>query len=308
MRLDRLRDVLKAREISFRTGEPMKCHTGFKTGGAADVFVRPDSAEQLKTALKACAEYGVPCFILGNGTNLLVCDEGIRGAVISTCGINKITVDGETVKAGAGASLSAVCTAARDNGLAGLEFAYGIPGTAGGALYMNAGAYGGETADVAKSAEYVTENGEIGTLDVSEMGLCYRGSVFKKGGKIITSVTFALKKGDRREITEKMQEIMGRRRDKQPLEYPSAGSTFKRPEGFFAGALIEKNGLKGLTVGGAQVSEKHAGFIINRGGASSRDITELISRVRNAVREGDGVTLEPEVIFVDENGENKWNF
>lgn len=199
--------------------------------------------------------------------------------------------------------LSSVCLKALSLSLTGLEFAYGIPGTAGGALYMNAGAYGGQMADVIESAECLTASGEIKTLKKENMQLGYRSSVFKKGGLIIISLTLALKKGDKAEIKAEMDELLNRRKQKQPLEYPSAGSTFKRPEGYFAGALIEKNGLKGLTVGGAQVSEKHAGFVINRGGATAADVKALIGKIQKKVFENDGVMLEPEVIFKGRNGD-----
>ena len=184
-----------------------------------------------------------------------------------------------------------------------LEFAYGIPGTAGGAVYMNAGAYGGQTADVIESAECLTASGEIKALKKEDMQLGYRSSIFKKGGLIIISLTLSLKKGDKAEIKAEMDELLNRRKQKQPLEYPSAGSTFKRPEGHFAGALIEKSGLKGLTVGGAQVSEKHAGFVINRGGATAADVKALIKKIQKKVFENDGVMLEPEVIFTGRNGD-----
>ena len=240
---------------------------------------------------------------MGNGSNLLVSDGGIEGAVISLSGINGISYDGEKITCGAGAMLSSVCLKALSLSLTGLEFAYGIPGTAGGALYMNAGAYGGQMADVIESAECLTASGEIKTLKKEDMRLGYRSSVFKKGGLIIISLTLALKKGDKAEIKAEMDELLNRRKQKQPLEYPSAGSTFKRPEGYFAGALIEKNGLKGLTVGGAQVSEKHAGFVINRGGATAADVKALIGKIQKKVFENDGVMLEPEVIFKGRNGD-----
>ena len=240
---------------------------------------------------------------MGNGSNLLVSDGGIEGAVISLAGINGISSDGEKITCGAGAMLSSVCLKALSLSLTGLEFAYGIPGTAGGALYMNAGAYGGQMADVIESAECLTASGEIKTLKKEDMQLGYRSSVFKNGGLIIISLTLALKKGDKTEIKAEMDDLLNRRKQKQPLEYPSAGSTFKRPEGYFAGALIEKNGLKGLTVGGAQVSEKHAGFVINRGGATAADVKALIGKIQKKVFENDGVMLEPEVIFTGRNGD-----
>lgn len=303
MNAEALADFLENENIEYRQNEPMRAHTTFKIGGEADIFIIPASPAALIYAVKKCNELEIPYFILGNGSNLLVSDGGIEGAVISLSGINGISSDGEKITCGAGAMLSSVCLKALSLSLTGLEFAYGIPGTAGGALYMNAGAYGGQTADVIESAECLTATGEIKTLKKENMQLGYRSSVFKNGGLIIISLTFALKKGDKAEIKAEMDELLNRRKQKQPLEYPSAGSTFKRPEGYFAGALIEKNGLKGLTVGGAQVSEKHAGFVINRGGATAADVKALIGKIQKKVFENDGVMLEPEVIFKGRNGD-----
>lgn len=303
MNAEALADFLENENIEYRQNEPMRAHTTFKIGGEADIFIIPASPAALIYAVKKCNELEIPYFILGNGSNLLVSDGGIEGAVISLSGINSIISDGEKITCGAGAMFSSVCLKALSLSLTGLEFAYGIPGTAGGALYMNAGAYGGQTADVIESAECLTATGEIKTLKKENMQLGYRSSVFKNGGLIIISLTFALKKGDKAEIKAEMDELLNRRKQKQPLEYPSAGSTFKRPEGYFAGALIEKNGLKGLTVGGAQVSEKHAGFVINRGGATAADVRALIGKIQKKVFENDGVMLEPEVIFTGRNGD-----
>ena len=303
MSAEALADFLESENIEYRLNEPMRAHTTFKIGGEADIFIIPASPAALISAVKKCAELEIPYFILGNGSNLLVSDGGIEGAVISLAGINGISAKGEKITCGAGAMLSSVCLKALSLSLTGIEFAYGIPGTAGGALYMNAGAYGGQMADVIESAECLTASGEIKTLKKEDMRLGYRSSVFKKGGLIIISLTLALKKGDKAEIKAEMDELLNRRKQKQPLEYPSAGSTFKRPEGYFAGALIEKNGLKGLTVGGAQVSEKHAGFVINRGGATAADVKALIGKIQKKVFENDGVMLEPEVIFTGRNGD-----
>lgn len=303
MNAEALADFLENENIEYRQNEPMRAHTTFKIGGEADIFIIPASPAALIYAVKKCNELEIPYFILGNGSNLLVSDGGIEGAVISLAGINGISSDGEKITCGAGAMLSSVCLKALSLSLTGLEFAYGIPGTAGGALYMNAGAYGGQMADVIESAECLTASGEIKTLKKENMQLGYRSSVFKKGRLIIISLTLALKKGDKAEIKAEMDELLNRRKQKQPLEYPSAGSTFKRPEGYFAGALIEKNGLKGLTVGGAQVSEKHAGFVINRGGATAADVKALIGKIQKKVFENDGVMLEPEVIFTGRNGD-----
>ena len=303
MNAEALADFLENENIEYRQNEPMRAHTTFKIGGEADIFIIPASPAALIYAVKKCGELEIPYFILGNGSNLLVSDGGIEGAVISLAGINGISSDGEKITCGAGAMLSSVCLKALSLSLTGLEFAYGIPGTAGGALYMNAGAYGGQTADIIESAECLTAAGEIKTLKKENMQLGYRSSVFKNGGLIIISLTLALKKGDKTEIKAEMDDLLNRRKQKQPLEYPSAGSTFKRPEGYFAGALIEKNGLKGLTVGGAQVSEKHAGFVINRGGAMAADVKALIGKIQKKVFENDGVMLEPEVIFKGRNGD-----
>ena len=303
MSAEALANFLESENIEYRLNEPMRAHTTFKIGGEADILIIPASPAALISAVKKCAELEIPYFILGNGSNLLVSDGGIEGAVISLAGINGISAKGEKITCGAGAMLSSVCLKALSLSLTGLEFAYGIPGTAGGALYMNAGAYGGQMADVIESAECLTASGEIKTLKKEDMRLGYRSSVFKKGGLIIISLTLALKKGDKAEIKAEMDELLNRRKQKQPLEYPSAGSTFKRPEGYFAGALIEKNGLKGSAVGGAQVSEKHAGFVINRGGATAADVKALIGKIQKKVFENDGVMLEPEVIFTGRNGD-----
>lgn len=284
--------------LSYKLNEPMKNHNGFKTGGNADIFVDVGDTLSLSALLETSKALEIPIFILGNGSNLLVSDRGIEGAVLSLSGLNKIEIDGENVTAGAGASLTALCVAAAKEGLEGLEFAYGIPGTVGGALFMNAGAYGGEMADVVTSAEVLTPEGDVGVIEKSHMTLGYRTSCFKENGNVITRVSFKLKKADKTEILNKMKELMDKRRDKQPLEYPSAGSTFKRPEGHFAGALIEECGLKGKSVGGAEVSQKHAGFVINKNGATTEDILNLMELVKNTVFENKGIELEPEVIFV----------
>ncbi len=293
-----LLDFLNINKTEYRLNEPMCEHTSFKIGGAADIFIMPSSSEETAEILRVLNENAVPCFPLGKGSNLLVSDKGIEGAVLSLCKMDKIEVNGNQITAGAGASLMAVCIAACKAGLSGLEFAYGIPASVGGALYMNAGAYGGEMSQAVKSAEYIDQNGEIKTISKEDMALGYRKSIFKKGSMLITSVTFELTEGDGEKIKSQMDVFMCRRKNKQPLEYPSAGSTFKRPEGYFAGALIEKNNLKGVSVGGAQVSVKHAGFVINSGGATCEDVKNLMQKVRDTVEKNDGVILEPEVIFV----------
>ena len=298
MALEAFLKFCKENQIEYRENEPMCLHTSFKTGGTADVFINIGSAEQLSLVLKEIKNENIPYFVIGKGSNLLVSDNGIEGVVLSLSGLDEITVDGEYITAGAGASLAAVCVAAQKNSLQGMEALYGIPASIGGALYMNAGAYGGEMSQVVESAVFVAENGEIGEIKASNMALGYRTSIFKKQSNIITNVTFKLKKGNADDIKTAMDDYMSRRKAKQPLEYPSAGSTFKRPEGYFAGALIEQNGLKGKTVGGAMVSEKHAGFLINFDNAKSDDIKELMKIVSDTVFEANGVRLEPEVIFI----------
>jgi len=284
--------------LDYKLNEPMSRHTSFKTGGGADIFVNISSVEELCCVCETVKALDIPVFILGKGSNLLVSDKGIEGVVLCLSGINEIKIHGEEITACAGASLSALCVAAEQNGLSGLEFAYGIPGSVGGALYMNAGAYGGEMVQVVKSATFVTPEGETGEIMLEDMRLGYRTSIFKQNENIITSVTLKLKKGDREAIRGQMDDFMERRKSKQPLEYPSAGSTFKRPEGYFAGALIEENSLKGVRVGGAMVSEKHAGFVINYDNATTDDILKLIGHIKATVLNNNGVNLETEVIFV----------
>ncbi len=292
------KDFCQSLELVVKSNEPMKNHTGFKTGGCADLFLCVSDESTLSCLLETAKALEIPTFILGKGSNLLVSDKGIEGAVISLSGINDIVIQDNKITAGAGASLTALCVEAANKGLSGLEFAYGIPGSVGGALNMIAGAFGGEMADVVVSAKLITPEGEIGEIEKEKMDLGYRHSRFKENGNTITSVSFELKKGDKAEIWEQMNCLMNKRKTKQPLEYPSAGSTFKRPEGYFAGALIEENGLKGCSVGGAQVSEKHAGFVINKANATTNDILCLMEKIKETVFENNGVTLEPEVIFV----------
>lgn len=298
MQLNNLSDRLNEYKIEYICNEPMSRHTTFKIGGNADIFVKVKSEQELKTVIRLAKEFDVPYFILGKGSNLLVSDKGIDGLVISLDGIDGIAVDGDEIVCGAGASLKNVCLAARDASLSGLEFAYGIPGSVGGALYMNAGAYGGEMSQVTVSAVAIDDSENDINFSLADMKLGYRTSAFKNTNLIITKVKFKLNQGDVGEIKAKMDDFLTRRRDKQPLEFASAGSTFKRPEGYFAGALIEKNNLKGVTIGGAQVSRKHAGFVINTGNATCGDVSSLIKKVQDTVKAADGVHLEPEVIFV----------
>lgn len=295
--MNHLINALNESNISYVCDEPMSVHTTFKIGGAADILITVKSLVELQTAVGACQSNGVPYMILGNGSNLLVSDDGIEGAVITLDGdFKEITVDGDVVTSGAGAKLSRLCTVALEHGLSGLEFAYGIPGTVGGAMYMNAGAYGGEMKDVAVCVTALSSDGTVREVPAEEMKLGYRTSVFKTNGDIILFSKYKLHSGDKTAIKAMMDDVMDRRKSKQPLEYPSAGSVFKRPEGAFAGTLIEQCGLKGRTVGGAQVSEKHAGFIINIGGATCDDVMGLVKVVQDTVKEQTGYILEREII------------
>ena len=286
-------------KIKYSVSEAMALHTSFKIGGEADLILYPETEEQLCEILRLAEEKNIPTFILGKGSNLLVSDSGIEGAVISTLAMQNITLISDTeIKAEAGASLANLCRAARDNCLTGLEFAYGIPGTVGGALYMNAGAYGGDMSMVVKSATSITKDAHEVNRSIDEMGLGYRKSIYDQNGEIITSVTFLLKKGDKVQISEAMETFMQKRKNSQPLEYPSAGSTFKRPEGYYAAALIDECELKGATVGGAEVSTKHAGFVINKGNATCNDVLSLIEKIKKTVNEKRGVKLDTEVIHI----------
>ena len=281
--------------------EPMASHTTFKIGGPADYFVMPETIEELAAVLKLCKEENMPYFILGNGSNLLVGDKGFRGVVIQLYkNFDGICLEGTKITAKAGAMLIRVAKEAGKAGLTGLEFASGIPGTIGGAMVMNAGAYGGEMKDVVTAVTVLTKEGEIKTLSGEEMNFRYRGSVVEDEGYIVLEAVMELKEGNLEEIQTRMEELSLQRRTKQPIEYPSAGSTFKRPEGYFAGKLIQDAGLRGYQVGGAQVSEKHCGFVINAGGATAADVMNLMQDVSDKVNAQFGVTLEPEVKRIGE--------
>ena len=283
------------------TEEAMSQHTTFKIGGPADYFLMPDKGEDVGRVIKICKEKEIPYFILGNGSNLLVGDGGYRGAVIQIYrNMSSVTVEGNEITAQAGALLSAVAAAAKNASLTGFEFAGGIPGTIGGAVVMNAGAYGGEMKDVLTEVTVMNAEGDIFTLPTEELELGYRTSIIKTAGYIVLEAKIRLKEGDPEVIRETMKDLTIRRTTKQPLEYPSAGSTFKRPEGYFAGKLIMDSGLAGYQVGGAQVSEKHCGFVINAGDATARDVRTLMDNVRDSVYKKYGVTLEPEVKFLGE--------
>lgn len=280
--------------------EPMSRHTTFRVGGPADLMFLPASAQELCDALRLAREAGVPAQVLGNGSNLIVRDGGIRGlTIVLGEHFSDIRIEGKRICAQAGALLSRVAAAAMEAGLSGLEFAGGIPGTLGGGCAMNAGAYGGQISDVLVSAE-VLLGGEVRTLSLEEMQMGYRTTLPLREGGVVLSACFELERDDPDAIQSRMKELNARRRDKQPLNLPSAGSTFKRPEGHFAGALIEGCGLKGCAIGAAQVSQKHAGFIVNTGGATAKDILQLIAHVQAVVRRETGVELEPEVKIMGE--------
>lgn len=300
---DRFISSLQEKNIAYQLAEPMKVHTTFKIGGPADILLTVCSVDELRYVVALCAGEGVPYMLLGKGSNLLVSDEGIDGAVIATDGeLKELSVDGDTITCGAGVALSKLCTTALDSGLSGLEFAYGIPGTVGGAVYMNAGAYGGEMKDVVAEVTALTRQGEVITYGADELRFGYRTSVFKMNGDIILYTKYKLHRGPKEDIRARMDDFMNRRRTKQPLEYPSAGSVFKRPEGAFAGTLIEQCGLKGATIGGAQVSEKHAGFIINTGDATCDDVMSLVRLVQEKVQADTGYSLEREIIRIGRGG------
>ncbi len=291
---EKVTGVLKAEQVLL--DEPMKKHTTFRIGGPADYFLVPENKEEVQKITALCREEGVPYYIIGNGSNLLVSDKGYRGAVIQIYkGMGSVNVRGNILKAQAGASLSKIANEALREGLTGFEFAAGIPGTLGGACVMNAGAYGGEMKDVLLSVTVLTKEGEILVIPREEMELGYRTSIVAKKGYLVLEAEIELLKGEAEKIKNRMEELKDKRVTKQPLEYPSAGSTFKRPEGYFAGKLIEDTGLRGFRVGDAKVSEKHCGFVINCREATAEEVDELIRQVSDRVYEKFGVRLEPEV-------------
>lgn len=293
-------EQLQKAGIPLAEQEPMTRRTTFGIGGPA-LLLRPRSRAELQAAMTLCREAGEEPFILGRGSNLLVSDSGISRPVIQLDGdFTAITREGNTLRCGAGASLIAVCRAAAENSLSGIEWGYGIPGSLGGGVYMNAGAYGGELRDVLTEVTFLDEAGEYRTLPAAELSLSYRHSIFEnRPGTVIVGAVLTLTPGDPAAIRAAMEDYMSRRREKQPLEYGSAGSTFKRPVGNYASALVDQCGLKGLSVGGAEVSRKHAGFIINRGGATAADVRELIAEVQRIVREKTGYTLECEIKYIE---------
>lgn len=291
-----LEEVVREQGLSCLHEEPMSRHTTFQIGGPADRFIAVKTQAQLSMLLQVLSREEIPYFVLGNGSNLLVSDLGIRGAVLSLQGeFKKVERMGSLLCAGAAATLAAVCRFAREQSLSGLEFAYGIPGSVGGAAFMDAGAYGGEMKDVVYRVLHLSPEGIPGEAHGEELAFGYRTSRYSGTKDVITGVEFSLTPGDAKEIETKMEELMCRRKEKQPYEMPSAGSIFKRPEGSFAGTLIEACGLKGCSVGGAQVSEKHAGFIVNTGGATCADVQSLIAQIQKTVYREKGVRLECEV-------------
>lgn len=291
--------LCKQENIEYICDAMMCDYTTFRIGGKADFLALPDSVRKLEALVNCSKECGIDYTVVGKGSNLLVADGGIRGLVIVTSHMDDIELlSDNTVVCSAGTPLIKLCIFALENSLGGLEFAYGIPGTVGGAAYMNAGAYGGEMKDVVVSCSHIDNDGKNGVFTAEELAFGYRKSIYEENGFIITGVTLKLFESTKEEIRAKMNDFLSRRKDKQPLEFPSAGSTFKRPEGYFAGALIEQCGLKGYSVGGAQVSEKHAGFVINKGGATAQDVLDLVENVKNTVLNETGVLLEPEIKFV----------
>ena len=295
--MEKVIDFVKNSNIEYLENELMKKHTTFKIGGNARLMVFPTNTNQISSIVKECKKYGVRYITIGNGSNLLVSDDGLDACVIvlGKNFSNVELVDDTTIYASSGASLIKVCRFALENSLSGLEFAYGIPGNVGGGIFMNAGAYGGEIKDVIIKSEHIDSDGNLSSYKLDEMNLSYRHSIYSDNGYIITGAYFKLEKGSQAEIKSKMQDLMDRRKNKQPIEYPSAGSTFKRPEGYFAGALIEECNLKGCKVGGAMVSTKHAGFVINDGNATCSDVLNLCKKVTDVVKTEKGIELEMEI-------------
>lgn len=288
-------------EENIKQNEPMKAHTSFKIGGEADVFVSPTTKEQLVDVINICKTHQVPYYIIGNGSNLLVSDKGFRGVIIEVSkNLSAIRVEDNRIVAQSGALLARIAKVAEGESLTGFEFAHGIPGTLGGAVTMNAGAYDGEISHVIVSAEVIDEAGSIKILSKDELELGYRTSIIQKKGYIVLEATIQLQQGIQENITARMKELAQKRRDKQPLEYPSAGSTFKRPVGHFAGKLIMDSGLRGFAIGGAKVADKHCGFVINSDEATFEDVMNLIEHIQHVVKDKFQVDLEPEVRVIGE--------
>ena len=293
----KLLSILKVEQV--KKDEPMKIHTTFRVGGSASYFVTPKTEEEVAKVIEVCTQENVPYYIVGNGSNLLVSDQGYEGVIIQIYKqMNQVEITENEIHAQAGALLSMIANRAMEAELTGFEFAAGIPGTLGGAVVMNAGAYGGEMKDVLKEVTVMTGDGEIRVIPASELEMGYRTSIIKKAGYLVLGATISLKEGNLEEIKALTRELSEKRTSKQPLEFPSAGSTFKRPEGYFAGKLIMDSGLRGYQIGGARVSDKHCGFVINAGDATAQDVVALMDHVTEVVREKYGVTLEPEVKFL----------
>mgnify|MGYP003540710860 FL=1 len=292
------KDIYSENQIEFDAN--MSEHIYFKVGGPADVLLVPNTKEQVVKTIKVCKENNIPYYVIGNGSNLLVKDGGMRGVVIKLTEINKISSANGKITAETGALLKDVSKEALDNNLTGLEFACGIPGSIGGAVFMNAGAYNGEIKDVIESAEVLTQDGEIVTYNKEELNLGYRTSRVMQENAIVLEAVFALENGNHEDIKARVDDLTEKRESKQPLEYPSAGSTFKRPEGYFAGKLIQDAGLKGYSIGGAAVSEKHSGFVINKGNATAKDVLDLIAHIQKEVKKQFGVDLYTEVRIIGE--------
>lgn len=292
-----------AKELGCNVTEnyPMKSCTTFKIGGSAALYVEIETQTALTELIKKLSADNIDFIVIGKGSNIVVNDNGLDKVVVRLTGefAQAKRISDDTIYCGAGLSLAGLCREAENKGLSGLEFAWGIPGSVGGAVFMNAGAYGGEMKDVVISVNHIDRNGKFGTIKADSLDFSYRHSVYKENGFIIIGATFRLKPDSRDEIRMRMDDYMGRRKDKQPLEYPSAGSVFRRPEGAYAGALIQQCGLKGYSVGGAQVSEKHAGFIINKGGATAEDVRELVEHIQKTVKEQTGYYLNREIIYLD---------
>ena len=287
-------------ENDIKIDEKLSSYVNFKVGGPADILLIPKSKEQVIKSVEVCKENKIPFYLIGNGSNILVRDGGFRGVVISLKEVNTIIVDGDKIEAECGAMLKAVSDKAMENSLTGFEFACGIPGTIGGAVFMNAGAYDGEIAHVIESAEIIDEECNIVRLSNKDLDFGYRSSIVMKKGYTVLSAVFKLEKGQVKTIKELVDDLTNKRETKQPLEYPSAGSTIKRPTGYFAGKLIQDAGLKGYSIGGAAVSEKHSGFVINKGNATAKDITDLIKYIQDEVKRQFGVELHPEVRIIGE--------
>lgn len=297
--MEQLKQQLAEAGIAFKENEPLAAHCTFKIGGPARLFVQPADRAQLCRAIALCRAQNTRYYLLGNGSNILFADEGYDGAVLDISAMqDTVEVCGTVLTAGAGVRLSALCKTALAHGLTGLEFAYGIPGTVGGAVYMNAGAYGGEMKDVLTTVQYLTAAGEVQQAAASALDLRYRHSIFEENGGCILSAQFTLTPGEPDAIRARMEELMAKRLDKQPLDKPSAGSTFKRPAGAFAAALIDQCGLRGYRHGGAAISDKHCGFVVNLGGASCADVLALCEQVRAIVKEKTGYDLEKEIRVV----------